>query len=99
MDTPFSLSPTKLFGKEGGKQIAPIERGDGNFLNFQHTIKILKKAYMLEIQAHLAYTKFSKKALEEDYPNIAYLFKSFAVAESIHGRNFGNVVGNRIKEV
>ena len=37
-------------------------------------------------------SSFSQKALEEDYPNIAYLFKSFAVAESIHGRNFGNAL-------
>ena len=47
---------------------------------------------MREIQAHLAYTKFSLKALEEGYSNIAYLFKSFAVAESIHGRNFRNAL-------
>jgi len=72
-----SISPIKLFGEEGENQ---------------QTRQILKKAYVREIQAHLAYTKFSQKALKEDYPNIAYLFKSFAVAESIHGRNFRNTL-------
>ena len=94
----FLLSPTKIFGKELGKQSTSIERlGDG-YLNYKKTIMILKKAYAREIQAHLAYIKFSRKALEEGYPNIAYLFQSFAVAESIHARNFINVLvslGNR----
>ena len=88
----FSLSPTRLLGEEGEKRIAPMERVDDNSLNYKQTIIILKKAYMREIQAHLAYTKFSLKALEEGYSNIAYLFKSFAVAESIHGRNFRNAL-------
>ena len=88
----ISLSPTKLFGEEGEKRIVPIERASDASLNYQQTIMILKEAYVREIYAHLAYTKFSQKALEEDYPNIAYLFKSFAVAEGIHGRNFGNAL-------
>ena len=79
----FSLSPKRLLGEEGEKRIAPMERVDDNSLNYKQTIIILKKAYMREIQAHLAYTKFSLKALEEGYSNIAYLFKSFAVAESV----------------
>jgi hypothetical protein len=42
----ISLSPVKLFGdKVGG--------------SYQETRKILKKAYGREIQAHMAYTKFS----------------------------------------
>jgi rubrerythrin len=88
----ISLFPTNLFGEEREKRITPIERAYATSLNHQQTIRTLKEAYTREIQAHLAYTKFSKKALEEDYPNIAYLFKSFAVAESVHGRNFGNAL-------
>jgi rubrerythrin len=88
----ISLSPTKLFGQEEVKRIVPIKRDRDPSLNYQKTIMILQKAYAREIQAHLAYMKFSQKALEEDYPNIAYLFKSFAVAESIHGRNFENAL-------
>lgn len=87
-----SLYPTKLFGEEAEEEIAPIEGVHDTPLNYQQTIEILKKAYVREIYAHLAYTEFSQKALEEDYPNIAYLFKSFAVAEGIHGRNFGNAL-------
>jgi len=51
----ISLSPKKLFGEEGEKQIAPIERVYDTSLNYQKTIMILKKAYVREIQAHLAY--------------------------------------------
>lgn len=87
-----SISPTKLFGEEGEKRITSSESVNDTSLNYQQTRQILKKAYVREIQAHLAYAKFSQKALKEGYPNIAYLFKSFAVAESIHGRNFRNTL-------
>ena len=88
----ISISPTKLFGGEGEKRIASSECVNDTPLSYQQTIQILKQAYLREIQAHLAYVKFSQKALKEGYPNIAYLFKSFAVAESIHGRNFKNTL-------
>ena len=87
-----SISPTKLFGEEGEKRITSSESVNDTSLNYQQTRQILKKAYVREIQAHLAYAKFPQKALKEGYPNIAYLFKSLAVAESIHGRNFGNAL-------
>lgn len=88
----ISISPTRLFGEEEEKRIASSECVNDIPLNYQQTIKILNQAYSREIQAHLAYVKFSQKALKEGYPNIAYLFKSFAVAESIHGRNFRNTL-------
>lgn len=88
----ISISPAKLLGEEGKKRIAPSECVNDVPLSYQQTIQILKQAYSREIQAHLAYVKFSQKALKECYPNIAYLFKSFAVAESIHGRNFRNIL-------
>ena len=87
-----SISPTKLFGEEGEKRIASSQSVNDTSFIYQQTRQILKQAYGREIQAHLAYTKFSRKALKEGYPNIAYLFKSFAVAESIHGRNFRNTL-------
>ncbi len=89
-----SLSPAKLFGKEGGKGKAANEKPHNTSLNYQKTIIIVNRAYEREIQAHLAYTEFSRKALEKNYPNIAYLFESFAVAESIHARNFKNALAS-----
>ena len=80
-----SISPSKLFGEEG------VESSDTSLI-YHKTIEIIKKAYVRETQAHMAYTKFSRKALKKDYPNIAYLFESFAIAESIHARNFKNVL-------
>jgi len=89
-----SLSPAKLFAEEGGTWHAANETPDNTSLDYRKTIEIIKRAYGREIQAHLAYTKFSRKALEKDYPNIAYLFESFAVAESIHARNFKNALAS-----
>jgi len=87
----ISIFPTRLFGEEE-KRIASSKCVNDIPLNYRQTIQILKQAYLREIQAHLAYVKFSQKALKEGYPNMAYLFKSFAVAESIHGRNFRNTL-------
>jgi hypothetical protein len=66
-----SISPTELFGEEGEKRIVSSESVNDTSLNHQQTRQILKKAYVLEIQAHLAYTKFPQKALKEDYPKKA----------------------------
>jgi rubrerythrin len=52
------------------------------------TVAVLKRAYSLEIQACLNYLSFAKKANLEDYPGLAYFFYSFALAESVHARNF-----------
>ena len=35
---------------------------------------------------------FSKKAVEEDYPNIAYLFTAMAASENIHARNYKRIL-------
>lgn len=56
------------------------------------TITVLQMAYRNEIQAHLNYFAYAQKAVLENYPNIAYLFNSFSVSESIHARNFERVL-------
>ncbi len=87
-----ALSPARLLGAEGERRIPPPGSPADISAAYPQTRSILGKAYVREIQAHLAYTRFSQKALEEGSPNVAYLFKSFAIAESIHGRNFANVL-------
>jgi len=52
------------------------------------TIAVLLEAYKGEIYAHEAYLAYARKALEERYPRIAYLFTSLAASEGIHARNF-----------
>ena len=52
------------------------------------TIQALQERYQDEVEAHVSYTAFSDKALEDGYPNSAYLFKSLAASEAIHARNF-----------
>jgi len=52
------------------------------------TISVLQKAYQNEEEAIHAYHAYAKKALSDDYPNIGYLFTTFAASESVHARNF-----------
>jgi rubrerythrin len=79
---------------------SPENRKDKN-VQFQITIAILKNAYEGEMAAHKRYIQFSKKAVEEAYPNIAYLFTTFSLSEKIHADNFKNIVkdlGAEIRE-
>lgn len=52
------------------------------------TISALRNAYMIEVEAVHAYRAYARKALTDDYPNISYLFTTFAESESVHARNF-----------
>lgn len=55
---------------------------------YPSTLNILKKAYWAEINAHRHYNKYCKKAISEDYPNIAYLFSALSISEKIHATNY-----------
>ena len=52
------------------------------------TISVLKNAYNNEMDAHNSYIAFSHKAHKDNYPNISYLFTTFATSESIHAALF-----------
>ncbi|GBE41252.1 hypothetical protein BMS3Bbin09_01145 [bacterium BMS3Bbin09] len=41
------------------------------------TAEILKEAYIAELTAHEHYNGYCLKAIEEDYPNLAYFFRAF----------------------
>jgi len=56
------------------------------------TITVLLEAYKGETYAHEAYLAYARKALEEKYPRIAYLFTSLAASEGIHARNFADAL-------
>ena len=57
-------------------------------LTYPLTIAALKDAYENEMDARNSYIAFSRQALKDSYPNIAYLFKTFATSESIHAGLF-----------
>ena len=52
------------------------------------SIAVLKDAYLSEIVAYKHYVSYSQKAIDEDYPNIAYLFTSFSISEKTHADNY-----------
>jgi rubrerythrin len=69
---------------------------------YPHTISVLQKAYQFETESVYTYQAYAQKALLEDYPNIGYLFTTFASSESIHARNFRQLltdVGVEVREL
>jgi rubrerythrin len=55
---------------------------------YSETVAVLQRAYRSEIQAYLNYLSYAEKAKSENYPGLSYFFYSFALAESVHARNF-----------
>lgn len=56
------------------------------------TTAALQARYHDEVEAHVSYAEFSKRALADGYPNSAYLFKALAASEAIHARNFRRIL-------
>ncbi|MGD1968509.1 MAG: ferritin family protein [Desulfobacterales bacterium] len=61
---------------------------------FPITKSVLKSAYATEKMAYENYECYSQKAIEEDYPNIAYLFTAFATSEKIHAENYKRILAS-----
>jgi len=61
---------------------------------YPETIATLQTAYRNEIQAHLNYLAYARKANSENYPNMAYLFCGFAASEWIHARDFKKILSD-----
>ena len=59
---------------------------------FPITIAVLKAAYEAEKVASDHYVGYSRKAVEERFPNIAYLFSAYAVSEKIHAENYKRIL-------
>ena len=56
------------------------------------TIAVLKELYQNEITAHHTYAVFARKAEAEGYVSVARLFTALQTSESIHARNFKNIL-------
>lgn len=83
----------KICSAAGALIIAPrsgiaVSAQEAAGLNYPLTIATLKAAYENEMDARSSYTAFSQQAIKDRYPNIAYLFKTFATSESIHAGLF-----------
>jgi rubrerythrin len=61
---------------------------------YRETIAALQIACRNEMHAHLNYSAYAQKAKSENYPNMAYLFASFAASELIHARNFKKILSD-----
>ena len=64
----------------------------GTIKKYAKTIASLKTAHVDEIYSYHVYLKYSEKAVEENLPNIAYLFKTYAESAFINARNCYNLL-------
>lgn len=69
------------------EKAAPPEKG-----KFPLTVAVLKEAFVVETMASRHYVGFAHNALEERYPNIAYMFLAFSESEKIHADNYRNIL-------
>jgi rubrerythrin len=56
------------------------------------TVDAMKSARENETKVYYHYTEFGKRARDEGYHGIAYLFIAFAASEQVHASNFGRVL-------
>jgi rubrerythrin len=56
------------------------------------TITAMKAARENETRVYYHYTEFGRRARDEGYRGIAYLFLAFAASEQVHASNFGRVL-------
>jgi len=77
-----------LVGFPAGRSFAEVDS------KYPETIAVLQESYNGEVAAYRQYFAYAKRAQEEKYPSIAYLFISLASSEQIHARNFRKAVAN-----
>ena len=83
----LSLSPPLSIVSASSKENKPEK-----IEHFPITYAVLKAAYKSEKVASEHYVGFSRIAVEEKYPNIAYLFSAFAVSEKVHAANYKRIL-------
>jgi rubrerythrin len=63
------------------------------------TAAAMREAHEAEMTVYYRYIEFGRRALNEGYRGVAYLFRAFASAELIHANNFGRVLSRLGGEV
>lgn len=56
------------------------------------TIDAMHRARETETRVYYHYTEYGRRAQQEGYRGIAYLFTAFAASEQVHATNFGKVL-------
>ena len=69
-------------------------QGENRIANYYETISVLQELYKAEIIASNTYSEFARKALEEGYYSVARLFSALSESESVHARNFKNILND-----
>jgi rubrerythrin len=75
----LSLAEEKVVAKEG---------------RFPVTVEVLCEGYRSEISASRRYRQFCRRALSDEFPNIAYTFAALAVSEEIHANNYSKILND-----
>ena len=60
--------------------------------NYYQTISALQQLYNAKIMGSNTYLELAQKALEQRYYSVASLFSALSEAESVHARNFINIL-------
>lgn len=74
------------------KSIAAAVEYSKNAGSYPITVNTLKEAHWAEKIANLHYEGYCRKAISENYPNIAYLFFALAASEKIHADNYRKLI-------
>ena len=67
--------------------------------SYPATVAAMRAAQEDEMRVYYRYTEFARKAQQEGYHGIAYLFVAFGSAEMIHATNFGRILARLNSEV
>ena len=68
--------------------------GENKITNYSETISVLQELYRAEIIASKTYSEFARRAMEEKYDSVAHLFSALSESESVHARNFKNILND-----
>ena len=68
--------------------------GENKIANYRETISVLQELYKAEIIASKTYSGFAKKAEEEKYHSVSHLFSALSGSETVHARNFKNILND-----
>ena len=59
---------------------------------YPDTVRVLRDSARIEMAAHFRYAQFSRKADQEGYKGIAYMFTALATSEVIHAQNYDRLL-------
>jgi len=66
--------------------------GENEIAAYRETIAVLQELYKAEMTASKTYSGFAQKAEEEKYYSVARLFMALSESETVHARNFKNIL-------